>query len=163
MGDRLTDGEEEEPQQTSPTPYGDIFDQVLPNYMAMGMTYDQFWDGEFGMKTAYREAYRIRIEQEQRIADRNNWLMGQYVMSALNATPLLVAGLNVKRGTHIPEYLDKPIYNRLDMERKEEDRKKREEDQTRLAMAMFQTGIEKFNRNIQKRQEAEAKAAESGQ
>ena len=161
MGDRLTD-EEEEPQQTSPTPYGDIFDKVLPNYMAMGMTYDQFWDGEVGMKTAYREAYRIRIEQEQRIADRNNWLMGQYVISALNAVPLLVAGLNVKRSTHLPEYPDKPFYDRLDADRKEEDRKKREEDQTKLALAMFQAGIEKFNRNLQHRQE-EAQKAESGQ
>ena len=161
MGDRLTDVDEE-PQQTSPTPYGDIFDKVLPNYMAMGMTYDQFWDGEVGMKTAYREAYRIRIEQEQRIADRNNWLMGQYVVSALNAVPLLVAGLNVKRGSHIPEYPDKPFYDRLDADRKEEDRKKREEDQTKLALAMFQAGIEKFNRNLERRQE-EAKKAESGQ
>ncbi len=161
MGDRLTDGEEE-PEQTSPTPYGDIFDQVLPNYMAMGMTYEQFWDGEFGTKTAYREAYRIRIEQEQRIADRNNWLMGQYVMSALSAVPLLVAGLNVKRGTKLPEYPDKPFYDRLDADRKEEDRKKREEDQAKLAMAMFQAGIEKFNKNLQRRQEVE-KAAESGQ
>ena len=81
MGDRLT--EDEGPQQTSLTPYGDIFDQVLPSYIAMGMTYDEYWDGEVGMKTAYREAYRERIEQEQRIADRNNWLMGQYIMSAL--------------------------------------------------------------------------------
>ena len=161
MGDRLTDGDEE-PQQTSPTPYGDIFDKVLPNYMAMGMTYDQFWDGEVGMKTAYREAYRIRIEQEQRIADRNNWLMGQYVVSALNAVPLLVAGLNVKRGTQLPEYPDKPFYDKLDADKKEEDRKKREEDQTKLALAMFQAGIEKFNRNLQRRQE-EAQKAESGQ
>lgn len=161
MGDRLTDGDEE-PQQTSPTPYGDIFDKVLPNYMAMGMTYDQFWNGEVGMKTAYREAYRIRIEQEQRIADRNNWLMGQYVVSALNAVPLLVAGLNVKRGTQLPEYPDKPFYDKLDADKKEEDRKKREEDQTKLALAMFQAGIEKFNRNLQRRQE-EAKKAEPGQ
>ena len=161
MGDRLTDGDEE-PQQTSPTPYGDIFDKVLPNYMAMGMTYEQFWNGEFGMKTAYREAYKIRIEQEQRIADRNNWLMGQYVVSALNAVPLLVAGLNVKRGTQLPEYPDKPFYDKLDADKKEEDRKKREEDQTKLALAMFQAGIEKFNRNLQRRQE-EAQKAESGQ
>ena len=146
MGDRLTD-------QTSLTPYGDIFDQVLPSYMAMGMTYDQFWDGEVGMKTAYRKAYSERIEQEQRIADRNNWMMGQYIISVLNSVPLLVAGLNVKRGANLPSYMEKPIYERLDAEKKEEDRKKHEEEQTKLAMAMFQAGIERFNRNLQKRQQ----------
>lgn len=161
MGDRLT--EDEEPKQTSLTPYGDTFDLLLPKYMAMGMTYDQYWDGEVGMKTAYREAYRDRIEQEQRIADRNNWLMGQYIMSALNAVPLLVAGLNVKRGTTLPKYPEKPFYDTMDEQKKEEDRQKREEDQTRLAMAMFQSAIERFNGNIQKRLEEEAKAAPSGQ
>ena len=152
MGDRLT--EEDKPEQTSLTPYGDIFDHVLPSYIAMGMTYDEFWDGEVGMKTAYRDAYAKRIEQEQRIADRNNWLMGQYIINVLNAVPLLVAGLNVKRGTRLPDYPDKPFYDRLDQQRKEEADQKRREDQTMLAMAMFQAGIERFNRNIQKRQEA---------
>lgn len=146
MGDRLT-------QQTSLTPYGDIFDQLLPSYIAMGMTYDEYWDGEVGMKTAYREGYGKRIEQEQRIADRNNWMMGQYIISVLNSVPLLVAGLNVKRGTHLPSYAEQPIYEKIDMDRKEEDKKRREEEQSKLAMAMFQAAIERFNRNIQKRQE----------
>lgn len=154
MGDRLT--------ETSLTPYGDIFDEVLPSYMAMGMTYDQYWDGEVGMKTAYRNAYRARIEQEQRIADRNNWLMGQYIISVLNSVPLLVAGLNVKKGANLPQYMEKPIYERMDAEKKEEDRKKYEENQTKLAMSMFQAGIEKFNRNILKRL-GETGPEESGQ
>ena len=131
--------------------------------MAMGMSYDDYWDGEVGMKTAYREAYRLRVEHDQRVADRNGWLMGQYVVRALNAVPLLVAGFNVKKGASLPEYPDKPFYVTFDEEKKEEDRKKHEEDQTRLAMAMFQAGIERFNRNILKRQEEEAKAGESGQ
>ena len=159
MGDRLT--EDEESQQTSPTPYGDIFDKVLPSYMAMGMTYDQFWDGEVGMKTAYRKAYAERIEQEQRIADRNNWYLGQYMMSALAAVPLLVNGF-VPKGAKAQDYPDKPFFDKFDENRKEEDRKKREENQTMLAMAMFQAGIERFNRNIQKRLE-ETGPAESGQ
>ena len=128
----------------------------------MGMSYDDYWDGEVGMKTAVRQAHILRLEQELRIADRTNWYMGQYVMSALQATPLLVGGF-YKRGTHIPDYPNKPFIVQQDELKDEEDRKKKEEDQTKIAMAMFQAGIEKFNRNIQKRQEAEARAAESGQ
>lgn len=129
----------------------------------MGMTYDEYWDGEVGMKTAYREAYRMRVEHDMRIADRNNWYMGQYIMDVLNGMPLLVAGLNVKRGANLPPYPDKPYYERLDEQKKEEERAKREEDQTKLAIAMFQAGIERFNRNLLKRQAEEAKARESGQ
>lgn len=147
MGDRLT-------EQTSLTPYGDVLDRLLPDFLAMGMSYDDYWDGEVGMKTAVRKAHSMRLEQEIRLVDRSNWNMGQYILAALNATPLLVAGLNVKRGAVLPKYPEKPFIEQQDEEKCEENRKKREEDQTKLAMAMFQAGIERLNRNIQKRIEA---------
>ena len=158
MGNRLT--EDEEPRTA--TPYGDIFDEALPQYMAMGMTWDEYWDGEAGMKRALRKAYRIRLENEQRISDQQNWYMGQYIIAALHAVPLLVAGLNVKEGTPLPEYPDKPFFEKIEAQKKEEVRRKEQEDQTRLAMAYFQAGIEKFNRNFMKRQE-ESNAAGTGQ
>lgn len=161
MGDRLTDGKEQ-PQQTSPTPYGDIFDELCPHYMAMGMTYQDYWDGESAMKKAVRKAFQIRTENEQKLADRNNWYMGQYLMQVLQCVPLLVGGLNVKRSTQLPKYPDKPYFEKFEAEKKAEVRKKNQEDQTRLAMAMFQAGIEKFNRNFQKRQE-QTKAIGTGQ
>lgn len=151
MGDRLT--EEKKSRQTSPTPYGDIFDKLCPTYMSMGMTYAEYWDGEVGMKTFYRNAYKERVENEYRIADRNNWYMGQYMMAVLQAVPLLVAGLNVKPSTHLPEYPDKPFFDTFDEKKKEEDRRKAEEDQMKLAMAVFQAATAQFNKNIQSRQE----------
>ena len=159
MGDRLT--EEDNPKQTSPTPYGDMFDEALPHYLAMGMTWDEFWDGEYGMKKAFRKAYRIRIENEQRIADRNNWYMGQYMINVLQAVPLFVAGFNTK-GVNLPDYPDKPYYERFDEQKKEETRKQHEEDQSKLAMAMFQAMTAKFNKNIERRLEKQAKEG-SGQ
>ena len=60
MGNRLT--KEDDPQQTESRSYGDIFDEFLPEYMAIGMTYDEYWDGEFGTKRAARKAYAIRIK-----------------------------------------------------------------------------------------------------
>ena len=143
MGDRLT--EEEKSKQTSPTPYGDTFDELLPQYMAMGMTYDEFWDGEYGTKRACRKAYRIRMENEQRLADRNNWYMGQYIMSALAASALRVAGLNTKGG--MPDYVSKPFLERYEEQQKEEAVKRKQEDQQKLAMAMFQAMATQFNRN----------------
>ena len=126
------------------------------------MGYDDYWDGEVGMKTAVRKAHAMRLEQEIRLNDRYSWNMGQYIIFALNATPLLVTGLNVKRGAALPDYPDKPFIEKHDEEKREEDKKKKEEDQMKLAMAMFQAGIERLNRNIQKRQE-NADANKSGQ
>ena len=158
MGDRLT--KESNPKQTSPTPYGDIFDELFPHYLLMGMTPEQYWDGEGFLKKAYLKAYRIRMENEQKAADVNNWLMGQYIMYALQAMPLLVAGLNVKPSTKLPEYPNKPLLEKADAQKKEDTRRKQEEDQTRLMMAMFQAGIAKFNKRFKKEH---SQSAESGQ
>ena len=149
MGDRLT--EKEQSKQASQTPYGDMFDELLPHYMAMGMPYDEFWDGEYGTKTAYLKAYRIRIENEQRIADRKNWYMGQYVAAAIQSVRLMVPGVNMKPGASTPDYPDKPFFEKYEEQKKEEVRKQKEEDQSKLAMAMFQAFASKFNKNIEKR------------
>ena len=132
MGDRLT--EDEQTEQTESKSYGDIFDELFPEYLPMGMTPDQYWDGESSLKPAFRKAYKLRIENERQIADTNNWYMGQYILAALQAVPLLVGGFNTK-GVNIPDYPDKPFLQK-ELERKsEEARKRQEEDQMRLAMA----------------------------
>lgn len=152
MGDSLT----EQQAQTSPTPYGDTFDEMLPHYLVMGMSYEDYWEGEYGMKLACRKAFRIRMENEQRISDRNNWYMGQYMIRVLQCVPLLVGGLNVKESTRLPDYPEKPFMEQADEAKKEEVRKKKEEDQTRLAMAMLQAAFSKFNKNMEKKQKQEA-------
>ena len=157
MGDRLT--EEAKPEQTSLTPYGDIFDELFPHYLLMGMTPEQYWDGEYGMKKAFRKAYQMRMENEQLLADRNNWYMGQYIISALQCVPLLVGGLNVKPSTQLPEYPEKPFLEKAKAEQRETDRKKHEEDQMKLAMAMFQSAVLQKNKMLEK----EPKSVSAGQ
>ena len=154
MGDRLT--WEDEPEQTEPS-YGDIFDELFPHYLLMGMTPEQYWDGESSLKPAFRKAYKLKLENEQRMADWNNWYMGQYILHVLNMTPLLVAGLNVKKGAQLPEYPEKPFLEKVAETKREDIRKKKEEDQMMLAMAMFQQFAKQANRNLQ------AKPADSGQ
>lgn len=160
MGNRLTDGQE---QQAESRTYGDIFDELFPHYLMMGMTPEQYWDGEGWLKPAYRKAYKMRIETEQKLADQNNWYMGQYLIHVLQAVPLLVGGLNVKKGAQLPEYPKKPLLEQYEEQKREEASRKQKEDQMVLAMAMFQAGIEKFNRNFMKRREEEQKAVPSGQ
>ena len=123
----------------------------------MGMTPEQYWDGESSLKPAYRKAYRLKLENEQRMADRNNWYMGQYILHVLNMTPLLVAGLNVKKGARLPDYPEKPFLEKAEEQKREDIRKKQKEDQTMLALAMFQQFAKQANRNLQ------AKPADSGQ
>lgn len=159
MGDCLTD---EKSKQTSPTPYGDIFDRLFPHYLVMGMTPEQYWDGESGLKKAYREAYRIRRENEDRIADRNMWLQGMYIRDALQSVAYIVNGFAPK-GAKLEPYPDKPRLEKAEEEKREEVQKKKEENQMTLAMAMMQAFADQFNKNRAKKQQKAQEAAENGE
>ena len=130
--------------------------------MAIGMSYDEYWDGEFGTKRAARKAYAIRVKNERLMADQMNWFMGKYIIEALRATPLLVAGLNVKQTSNLPDYPDKPYMETIEEQKKEEVRKKSEEEQTKLAMAMMQAAFNKFNKRFEAQQASAQKAVAAG-
>ena len=153
MGNRVKNGEEDS-KQTVHRSQGEIFDELFPHFLLMGMTAEQYWDGESWLKPAYRKAYKMRMDNEQKMADINNWYMGQYLIRALQAVPLLVGGLNVKKGAELPQYPEKPFLITAEEQKKEEVRKQKEEDQTKLAMAMMQAMFNKFNKNFEKRQQS---------
>lgn len=158
MGNRLT---EDKPQRkTSSTPYGDIFDEAFPHYLAMGMTAEEFWDGESSLKKAYLKAYKIRIEREERIADRNAWLQGRYIREALHSVPQFVAGF--MKGMHLGDYPEKPYLEQAEERKKAEKDRKTQEDRAQLSMAMFQVQIAKFNKRFLANQEKK-KAEQTGQ
>lgn len=102
------------------------------------------------------------MENEERTTDMHNWYMGQYLIKALQAVPLLVAGLNVKSSTKLPEYPNKPFMLEAEEKKQEEVRKQKQEDQQKLAMALFQQFTMRFNKNVEKRL-AKEKAKETGQ
>lgn len=91
----------------------------------MGMTPKQFWDDDYTLVIAYREAWKLRLEEN----NRNMWIQGLYIYEALcDVSPLLHAF--AKRGTKPHEYLNEPIaltQSEIDA-RKERDRKRRYED-----------------------------------
>lgn len=154
MGNGIT-REDESPGQ--PSTYSDIFRKAFPEYLAMGMPAAEYWEGDCGLVIGYREAYRIRMENEERVADRNAWLAGMYIQHALASVPLLVNGF-VPKGVRAQDYPDRPMLQKQMEEKRESDRKKKEEEKTKLAMALMQAAVDKFNRNFLKRQEAQARA-----
>ena len=68
---------------TSPTKtFTDYFEELFPFYLAMGMTWTQFWIDEPELAAAYRKAEMIR----KRRKNEELWLEGIYISEALNAT-----------------------------------------------------------------------------
>ena len=76
VGEEPSDGNKEEAE---PTTYTEMFIKVFPKYLAMGMTYEQFWNGPAWLTHAYREAYRDKLRNEEWA----RWRQGAYFYDAM--------------------------------------------------------------------------------
>ena len=80
------------------------FNTVFPYYLSIGMTPEQFWDGDVDLVKFYRKAYEYKKQEWNTQA----YLNGLYTYEAiLRASPVLHAF--AKRGTKPLPYRDKPI------------------------------------------------------
>lgn len=72
--------------------------------MAMGMTYDQYWNGEPEMAKYYLKADKIRMSKR----NLELWLMGGYVYEAIcDVSPIL--SFNAKAGAKPLEWRKEPV------------------------------------------------------
>lgn len=112
----MGDGEVTTPQKT----FTECFEDALPAYLAMGMTWEQFWFEAPEIAVSYRKADTIR----KRRKNEELWLEGVYVAEALNAT---VGNMFSKGARH--EYPAEPFALTVDeqQERKEREERKRME------------------------------------
>ena len=68
----------------APTPhfaYTEAFEKAFPQYLAMGMTYDQFWNEDVELVKFYREAFQLK----QQLKEQDLWLQGAYFCEAINS------------------------------------------------------------------------------
>lgn len=98
----------------------------------MGMSYEEFWHGEFNLVKSYQEAYKLK----QEIKDYELWKQGLYFYEALlDVSPILQAF--AKKGTKPRPYPDKP-YGLKDVEQEtEEDKQKKLENERLKATLHF--------------------------
>ena len=59
--------------------YTEQFIRQLPFYLAIGMSYDQYWNEDCMLVKYYREAYNLRRKEK----NHDLWLQGMYVYHAL--------------------------------------------------------------------------------
>lgn len=120
-----------------------VFEKACPQYMAMGMSYDQYWYGDVSAHRMYREAQRERILQENRML----WLQGMYIYEAL----LDVARYNKAFSKAKPAPYRSEPYDLF-----EEERKKREERERREKYYRLKERVQSFAKAFnEKRKESE--------
>lgn len=85
------------------TSYTKIFEESCPFYLAIGMTYNQFWYEDCWVAKSYFKAYKIKREQ----LNEQFWLQGVYIYEALiDVSPVLHAFS--KKGTKPLPYPKEP-------------------------------------------------------
>lgn len=138
---------DEPSEQRTPQTLTEIFREAFPYYLAMGMTYDEFWNGELSLVRDYRKARDIRLHEEESARHRQ----GAYIYDALLAVApvfrMSMSGGAVKPG----EYPDRPYPIT------EEEARKREEERELANFNAYLAQMERESAAEMKRREASQK------
>ena len=103
--------------------------------MAIGMTYEQYWNDDPLLVRAFYKADRIRKMREDEAA----WLNGLYVLSALNAT---VGNMFRQKGEIPAKYPDEPYTITREREEKEAKQQRESEKEALWAMAWMTSFVQ---------------------
>ena len=103
--------------------YSDIFKKLCPYYMSIGMSRDEFWNGDVDMVKEYREADELRYKRR----NQELWLQGMYFYEALCDASALFR-FSTKPVKAEP-YIKEPFPITAEEVREREERKMREEEE----------------------------------
>ena len=118
------------------------FEYACPYYMAMGMTYDEFWNDKPIKAKFYREMEKVKQEK----MNEQLWLQGVYMTKAIEAT--VGNMLRGKKGTPI-KYPNEPFpITAQESEKKREEQALREQQEI---SAKFMNMAHSINNTLKKK------------
>ena len=122
--------------------YTTTFYEVFPFYLSIGMTPEQYWDGDPLLAKYYRQADELKRNRK----NQELWLQGMYIYEALcDVAPIFHAF--AKRGTKPSPYPDHP-YSITNKER-EDEKKLREEREREKARRYMEAKMAALNKRFE--------------
>ena len=126
--------------------YTERFYEMFPYYLSIGMTPEQYWEGDCTLTKYYRQAEELRNEKR----NQELWLQGMYIYEAVcDVSPILHAF--AKKGAKPHPYPSKPYAiseKQIRQEREEKERKLAEKGK-RFMEAMMQSNNKRFKEQSQ--------------
>lgn len=139
------DGSDGGDSAVTPISLAEMFEKLCPAYMAMGMSYDEFWHRNTKAHKAYREAW----EQKKQYRNWEMWWQGMYVYDLLMKLAPILRTTFGKGRVEPGKYAEEPYpLTQKDAEAMKE--AKRQENIKRM-IAMFE---QESAENMKKRLEA---------
>lgn len=119
--------------------YTEKFYEFFPYYLSIGMTPEQYWEGDCTLVKYYRRAEELRNEKR----NQELWLQGMYIYEAIcDVAPILHAF--AKKGTKPTPYSTKPYpLNDKQRKRDEEEKQRRLTEKGKRFMEAMATSINK--------------------
>lgn len=111
--------------EESPAPliaYTDKFNEVFPYYLAIGMTYDQFWSQDCQLVKFYSKAFEIK----QDLMNQAAWVQGMYIYEALCDVAPAMRAMGAKK----PRAYSQEPYDLFQKKGKGQDSQKKKEEKS---------------------------------
>ena len=122
--------------------YTTKFYKVFPYYLSIGMTPEQYWDGDPLLAKYYRQADELKRQRR----NQELWLQGMYIYEALcDVSPVLHAFAN--KGTKPIPYMDRPYS--LTSEEREDAKKLQEKRERDKAKRYMESQMAKLNKRFE--------------
>lgn len=122
----------------TPTSYTEQFEKVCSWYMSIGMSYDEFWEGDAVLPKYYRDAHEYKNTQK----NQELWLLGAYIHEAVG---VVVHNACKKKGAKALKYAEKPYpITKLEKQYEKEEQEKRERQNREKAKAIFAAWANNF-------------------
>lgn len=115
-------------EATTQKTYTEIFEESFPFYLAIGMSYAEYWEGDCSLARYYRKAYQIKQDE----INHNAWLQGLYVYDAVSTVVH-----NALKNNNDPKkhYAEKPYDFKPDREKTEAEKAREVEIEQEKAAA----------------------------
>ena len=122
--------------------YTKTFYEAFPFHLSIGMTPEQYWDGDPLLAKYYRQADELKRKRK----NQELWLQGMYIYEALcDVSPILRAF--AKKGTKPLPYPDHPYS--ITAKEIEEERKLQEKREREKARRYMEAQMAKLNKRFQ--------------
>lgn len=122
--------------------YDEICDRLCPDYMAMGMTYDEYWNGDPEAVVFFRKTNELKKKQK----NHELWLQGKYIYEALGCISPLFHDW-IKDPKPMP-YPSEPYP--LTKDEAEERKHRDDEEHDKKVQATFRALVNKINNSKMK-------------
>jgi hypothetical protein len=129
----------------------EIFEECFPFYLAIGMSYAEYWEGDPILAQYYRKAYHIKQEE----INYNAWLQGLYTYDAIStALHNALRGFG-KQKPPVKDYAKQPY--EFNKKNKTEQEKAKEVELEQEKAAAWMENFVRMNSNKSQSRRARAK------